>query len=399
MAPNVGLGTEGPVQRGWGLWLTSVLAVVIAALFVGARLAQRLIKRSGLGVDDYMIIAALISSGVLSLTECQAVVYGYGRHWNTLDPDSRMTARKWFYGANIVYKVVLMFNKISIACLYYRIFAISSSSFRTACHIMNAWIVASSLAFIIATVFQCTPVSAFWDRSVPFKCFKNEPWWISYATTQILTDFALLLMPLPAIRALSMGRTEKLGVCLVFGTGAFVTFASIYRATTIAASASDPDPTWGPIPATIWSVIEANAGIICACLPMLRSPFVRLFGPIFGRSRKGTTKADGSYHLTWRSDKPHASAAVSSRRRGPDDTIMDPERDSEEGIVANEAETTTHNKAPRVIVRGRSPSGIFVRKEFSVDDNLAKTKSDGDQSDVGSVGEDRAHGKAPYSHI
>lgn len=73
MAPNVGLGTEGPVQRGWGLWLTSVLAVVIAALFVGARLVLRFIKRSGLGMDDYMIIAALLSSGLLSLTECQGM--------------------------------------------------------------------------------------------------------------------------------------------------------------------------------------------------------------------------------------------------------------------------------------------------------------------------------------
>ena len=238
MAPNVGLGTDGPVQRGWGLWLTSVLAVVIAAVFVSARLLQRLIKRSGLGMDDYMIIAALISSGLLSLTECQgtlspatrsisfltcssAVVYGYGRHLNTLQPDTRMTARKWFYGANIVYKVVLMFNKISITCLYYRIFAVSSNSFRIACHFMNAWVVASSLAFIIATIFQCTPIAAFWDRSISgFRCFKNEPWWISYASTQISTDFALLLLPISEIMKLSMGRAEKLGICLVFGTGA-----------------------------------------------------------------------------------------------------------------------------------------------------------------------------------
>lgn len=106
------------------------------------------------------------------LTILQAVVYGYGRRWNTLDPGTRMTARKWFYGANIVYKVVLMFNKISIACLYHRIFAVSTNKFRVACHAMNVWIVASSLAFIIATIFQCTPVSAFWDRSIPFKCFK-----------------------------------------------------------------------------------------------------------------------------------------------------------------------------------------------------------------------------------
>jgi hypothetical protein len=71
MAPNVGLGTQSDIQRGWGLWLTSVLGVLIAAVFVGARFVQRLVKRSGLGWDDYMIIAALVSSGILTLTECQ----------------------------------------------------------------------------------------------------------------------------------------------------------------------------------------------------------------------------------------------------------------------------------------------------------------------------------------
>lgn len=135
---------------------------------------------------------------LMFLTYLTAVVYGYGRHWNELEPATRMTARKWFYGANIVYKVVLMFNKISITCLYYRIFAVSSNSFRIACHVMNAWIVASSLAFITATIFQCTPIAAFWDRSIPgFRCLKNEPWWISYASIQISTDFALLALPIP----------------------------------------------------------------------------------------------------------------------------------------------------------------------------------------------------------
>lgn len=71
MAPDVGLGTEGPIERGWGLWLTSVLAVILAGFFVGARIAQRSIKRSGLGLDDYMIIAALLSSVLLTITECQ----------------------------------------------------------------------------------------------------------------------------------------------------------------------------------------------------------------------------------------------------------------------------------------------------------------------------------------
>lgn len=71
MTPNVGLGTQGEVQRGWGLWLTSVLAVILAGMFVAARMGQRYIKRSGLGLDDYMITAALAFSVLLTLTECQ----------------------------------------------------------------------------------------------------------------------------------------------------------------------------------------------------------------------------------------------------------------------------------------------------------------------------------------
>jgi hypothetical protein len=71
MTPDVGLGSEGSVERGWGLWLTSVLSVIMAGLFVSARLAQRFVKSSGLGMDDHMIVAALLSSVLLSVTECQ----------------------------------------------------------------------------------------------------------------------------------------------------------------------------------------------------------------------------------------------------------------------------------------------------------------------------------------
>jgi hypothetical protein len=83
----------------------------------------------------------------------------------------------------------------------------------------DIWIVCTGLAFSIATVFQCSPVAAFWDQSIHSQCFKNEPWWISYATVQITTDFLLLIMPFGQILKLSMGRAEKLGIALVFGTG------------------------------------------------------------------------------------------------------------------------------------------------------------------------------------
>ena len=37
----------------------------------------------------------------------------------------------------VVYKIVLMFNKLSVVCLYYRIFAVATNAFRIACHAMS----------------------------------------------------------------------------------------------------------------------------------------------------------------------------------------------------------------------------------------------------------------------
>lgn len=65
MAPNVGLGTEGPVQRGWPLYLWSVIMVIVAGLFVGARIAAR-VARKTLGMDDYTIIASLVRPALCS---------------------------------------------------------------------------------------------------------------------------------------------------------------------------------------------------------------------------------------------------------------------------------------------------------------------------------------------
>ncbi|ORY09301.1 hypothetical protein BCR34DRAFT_602947 [Clohesyomyces aquaticus] len=140
-------------------------------------------------------------------------------------------------------------QQICVVCLYYRIFAVSAKWFGVACHAANVFIVASGVAFILGTIFQCTPIDAFWDKGIKdARCFANEPWWISYSVVQIASDFALLILPIRQVYSLSMTRAEKLGLKLVFCTGLSVTFASIIRATTLAASTSDTDPTWDPSP-------------------------------------------------------------------------------------------------------------------------------------------------------
>lgn len=58
MSPNVGLGT-GPGTRGWDLYISSIVMVILAGLFVATRLLQRGTK-THLALDDYLIAIALV---------------------------------------------------------------------------------------------------------------------------------------------------------------------------------------------------------------------------------------------------------------------------------------------------------------------------------------------------
>lgn len=67
---------------------------------------------------------------------------------------------------------------------------------------------------------------------------------------------------------------------------ASVTITSIMRATAVSNSLRNrEDLTWNFITRGIWTLIEANAGIISACLPILKQPLGRLFPRLFGSNR------------------------------------------------------------------------------------------------------------------
>ena len=53
--------------------------------------------------------------------------------------------------------------------------------------------------------------------------------------------------------------------------------------TTLNISSKSHDQTYGTLNSTIWTTIEANTGIICACLPMLKKPLSCLFPQAFPR--------------------------------------------------------------------------------------------------------------------
>lgn len=61
---------------------------------------------------------------------------------------------------------------------------------------------------------------------------------------------------------------------------------SIVRLFYLKISRDSHDPTWDSVPASYWTVVELNCGILCACLPTLR-PLLRRIFPSLSHSSGG----------------------------------------------------------------------------------------------------------------
>ena len=103
-------------------------------------------------------------------------------------------------------------------CLYLRIFI--AKYFQFLCYgclgVVAIWAVGSTFA----TIFQCWPVAAFWDKSVNARCTDSDAFWYAYGITNIITDAVIFALPVREITKLHLPRREKIGLLFVFALGA-----------------------------------------------------------------------------------------------------------------------------------------------------------------------------------
>jgi hypothetical protein len=198
-----------------------------------------------------------------------------------------------FYLDQIFYKLTINLTKLSILCLYLRIF--TQPWFRHTCWSCVIVVSAYALASIVATIFQCIPLPHLWDKTTyPIAtCINVTAFWYANAIYNVITDIVILASVPGVVWKLKLPFRQKLGLTVVFGLGLFVCATSILRMTTLDQSSKALDLTQGTLLSTIWTTIEASTAIVCACLPMLRTPVQRLVPRLFpsqtasGTGRKG----------------------------------------------------------------------------------------------------------------
>ncbi|CCC06345.1 hypothetical protein SMACR_00560 [Sordaria macrospora] len=320
-------GNQPGDNRAHSIETPAIVLFITTFFLVGVRIWARFKQASwkGLGWDDYTILLSWVFAQVVSALMMASCAYGFGQHIRNLSKENKLMTLKLFYVAQAFYKITINLTKTSILLLYLRIFV--QRWFRIACYILMGIISAYMIATFGASVWQCTPVPRAWDKSIPGTCVDITINWYANAGFSISTDILILALPMYPIFMSHLRKTQKVAVVLMFALGFFTTITSILRMQTLTFSTKTPDTTYD-LDSSIWTIIEQNMAIICACLPVCRLPLAYLFPKHFAISHhKQRTGPEGdighreissqSELRSWQGPHQHDVAIEAGHGTGP----------------------------------------------------------------------------------
>lgn len=215
-----------------------------------------------------------------------------------------------------------MATKTSILIFYLRLAKNTQIVLRYASWATLAVVNISGIVLTFMNIFQCSPIHAAWSARPPrsTKCIPLLTEFICAAPVNIVTDLAILALPIPVLTGMRLPSRQKTILVFTFTIGIFVTVVdviriyylqqAIHKAPTSESGdpgsrfGGEPDFAWNASLSLMWSAVEVNVAMTCACVPTLKPLVVRLlpamlYDPDGTRSRtvnstKGANESDNA---------------------------------------------------------------------------------------------------------
>ncbi|KAI0458900.1 hypothetical protein F5B21DRAFT_527722 [Xylaria acuta] len=249
----------------------STILTSISFIVVVSRCIVRFLMIFNPGMDDYMILGALLFT-----VAYQATIYvinlhgGMGMPIMTLSSNEMTIFLKGTFAIEVIYYTIVFFVKSSIIFMYQR-FAIWAI-FKRLCFGTNILLATFYVVCIATTLGQCTPLEKAWDvtRTLPGRCINTTAFFYFTSGFNILTDVWILLLPIPTLRSLKISRHNRYVLYTIFGIGGFATATSCVRLYSIHIYTLAEDPFKDGVLVNLWSMVEVNIAIICASIPALK---------------------------------------------------------------------------------------------------------------------------------
>ncbi|KAI9843053.1 MAG: hypothetical protein M1838_002885 [Thelocarpon superellum] len=278
-----------------------------STIIVAARLLIRLFLVHNPGPDDFFIVVAWVFAVTFSVYIPIQISYGMGKPASTLTREQYRDYLEHFYPTVIMYTISINVTKVSILQQYLRFLV--KKPIRRACWALMWLVVLYATISVNLCIFTCTPVSYFWTQAVDTSgghCMNELGLWLANAFFNIISDIAILVLPMKALYQIHLPRRQKLALIVVFAMGFIVCCISLYRLQSIFSVSNSPNVTESNVVAAIMSTVESHVAIICASLPALRPLVSKLIpGASMGGSNGGShsatrhSRAVGAHHIRY----------------------------------------------------------------------------------------------------
>lgn len=260
-------------DRGPELLGVNITFIVLAACAYLLRCFVRIKMVKAFGRDDWLMGFALLFFLMYNISSNIGIHYGTGRHHRDLTVDQVENAKHCWFFCYLFYTWSMICSKFSIAFLLLRI------SFKR----IHTWIiygavlisVVAGLTFFFVIVFQCNPVTFFWNKRQNGTCVPNDvivALGYTYSLFSIISDFTFAIIPGFLVWNLQLKRKAKIALIPLITMGCVASAAVIARLPYVKYFNS-PDFLWATTDIAIWSTIEQGLAITAGSLATLRPLF------------------------------------------------------------------------------------------------------------------------------
>ncbi|KAH8775178.1 major facilitator superfamily domain-containing protein [Hyaloscypha finlandica] len=288
------------VSRSGVVFAVSLFSVIASFLFVILRMISKLGILRKTSWDDYFVILAWWIAFGLSFSICFASRHGLGKRDDGIHTEWQKPLAWSQYMFTVLYNPALMATKTSILVFYLKVSENTRKVFRYASVTTLVVVNIAGLVLTGLSIFRCTPFSTIFDYPLPqtAKCSNILRLSFASAPVNIITDLAVLFLPIPTLTGLRLRRKQKIGVVVLFGLGGFVTVIDVLRIAYLQQASRGVLPLNKTLPrdtgnqdfayyaslSFMWSAVEVNIRIICACIPTLK-PLISRVPRLFRRQK------------------------------------------------------------------------------------------------------------------
>ncbi|KAL3496302.1 hypothetical protein BJX62DRAFT_193864 [Aspergillus germanicus] len=290
-------------DRALAIFVVSAVMVGLSIITVAMRCFVRLYIVRAFGWDDGLMVIALALFIVLAILCMIGPLAGIGHKMSEFDTltSLRDALLVWWLG-QMLYLWASAVAKIAIALALLRLAV--KRVYRIMLWTIIAIVIAIGLVFWLVLLFDCQPISYFWERVTLVahgKCLSTDVLLIIaylYSGFTIVCDFALGILPACLIWGLQMTQRTKAALVGILSLGAIASVAVVIRLPYLK-NYADVDFLFSTYQIAIWSIMETGLAIIAGSLITLR-PLFRWFldGSSSYRRKRRSGRSGGKYALS-----------------------------------------------------------------------------------------------------